>query len=79
MLTCSGEIRSSRDSNDPADFDVVVNASPLGLQPGDPLPCDVSRMAPHAALVDFLMKNQPRRPWCTPRVHAVWWHTWAVK
>jgi shikimate dehydrogenase len=46
-------------SNDPAGFDVVVNASPLGLNAADPLPCDVSRMAPHAALVDILMKNQP--------------------
>ena len=49
----------SVDSNDPAGFDVVVNASPLGLNATDPLPCDVSRMAPHAALVDILMKNQP--------------------
>ena len=49
----------SVDSNDPAGFDVVVNASPLGLYATDPLPCDVSRMAPHAALVDILMKNQP--------------------
>lgn len=49
----------SADSNDPAGFDVVVNASPLGLYASDPMPCDVSRMAPHAALVDILMKNQP--------------------
>jgi shikimate dehydrogenase len=47
------------DSSDPAGFDVVVNASPLGLYATDPLPCDVARMAPHAALVDILMKNQP--------------------
>ena len=37
----------------------------LGLQAGDPLPCDVARMEPHAALVDILMKNQP-----TPVVQA---------
>jgi shikimate dehydrogenase len=53
-------------SNDPAGFDLVIHASPLGLQPGDPLPFDVSRLAPHAALVDILMKNQP-----TPLVRAV--------
>lgn len=53
------------DNNDPAGFDLVVNASPLGLYPFDPLPCDVSRMAPGAALVDILMKNQP-----TPVVRA---------
>ena len=53
------------DSNDPAGYDLVINASPLGLEAGDPAPCDVARMAPHAALVDILMKNQP-----TPLVRA---------
>ena len=53
------------DSADPAGFDVVVNASPLGLKLTDPMPCDVARMEPHAALVDILMKNQP-----TPVVRA---------
>ena len=53
-------------SSDPSGFDVVVNASPLGLQAGDPLPCDVSRLSAHAAVVDILMKNQP-----TPLVQAV--------
>ena len=51
--------------NDPAGFEVVINVSPLGLQLSDPMPCDVSRMSPHAALVDTLMKNQP-----TPVVRA---------
>jgi shikimate dehydrogenase len=37
----------------------VINATPLGLKASDPMPCDVSRIAPHAALVDILMKNQP--------------------
>jgi shikimate dehydrogenase len=53
-------------SNDPWGYDVVVNASPLGLQSGDPLPCDVARLGPAAAVVDILMKNQP-----TPLVRAV--------
>lgn len=53
------------DSSDPAGYDLVINASPLGLEASDPLPCDVVRMAPHAALVDILMKNQP-----TPFVRA---------
>ncbi len=53
-------------SGDPSGFDVVINASPLGLQAGDPLPCDVSRLSAHAAVVDILMKNQP-----TPWVQAV--------
>ncbi|MES2191376.1 MAG: shikimate dehydrogenase [Pseudomonadota bacterium] len=53
-------------SSDPSGYDVVVNASPLGLNANDPLPCDVTRMARHAAVVDILMKNQP-----TPLVRAV--------
>lgn len=49
----------------PEGFDLVVNASPLGLKPDDPAPCDAARLAPHAAVVDILMKNQP-----TPLVRA---------
>ena len=53
------------DSNDPSGFDMVINASPLGLKAADPLPCDVARMDPHAVLMDILIKNQP-----TPVVRA---------
>lgn len=52
-------------SSDPVGFDLVVNASPLGLKNTDPLPLDVQRLAPHAALVDIVMKNYP-----TPVVRA---------
>ena len=52
-------------SSDPQGYDLVVNASPLGLKVSDPVPCDVARMEPHAALADILMKNQP-----TPVVRA---------
>lgn len=37
----------------------MVNSTPLGLQPDDPLPFDVARIAAGAAVVDILMKNQP--------------------
>lgn len=49
-------------SHDPAGFDLVINASPLGLSPDDALPCDVQRLAPHAAVMDIVMKNHPT-PW----------------
>ena len=45
-------------SADPAGFDLVVNATPLGLQPDDPLPFDVSRIDAGAAVVDILMKER---------------------
>jgi len=31
---------------DPTGFDFVANATPAGMQPGDPLPVDVTRLAP---------------------------------
>lgn len=52
-------------NNDPAGFDLVVNASPLGMHVTDPLPCDVARLHADAALVDIVMKNYP-----TPVVQA---------
>jgi len=52
-------------SADPSGFDLVINATQMGLQPGDPMPCDVARMAPHAALFDILLRGQP-----TPLVRA---------
>jgi shikimate dehydrogenase len=55
----------SVDSSDPAGYDLVINASQLGLEPGDPMACDVSRMEPHAALFDILLRGQP-----TPLVQA---------
>ncbi len=50
---------------DPAGYDLIVNATPLGLKPDDALPCDVARMAPHAAVFDILLRGQP-----TPLVRA---------
>jgi shikimate dehydrogenase len=46
------------DSNDPAGYDLVVNATPLGLKAGDALPFDVSRIDANAAVVDILMTRQ---------------------
>lgn len=46
-------------SADPQGHDLVVNATPLGLQPGDALAFDPQRLSPGAAVVDILMKNQP--------------------
>jgi len=37
-------IAVSTGSNDPAGMDLVVNATPMGMNEGDPLPLDVSRL-----------------------------------
>lgn len=49
----------SLSENDPRGFDLIINATPLGLKSVDPLPVDVGEIGQHAAVVDILMKNQP--------------------
>lgn len=45
-------------SNDPAGYDIVVNATPLGMDEGDPLPMDVARIAPEAYVGEVVMKQE---------------------
>lgn len=44
--------------NDPAGFDIVVNASPLGMNATDPLPMDVSRIDPATFVGEVVMKAE---------------------
>jgi shikimate dehydrogenase len=44
-------------SNDPAGHDIVVNATPMGMDDGDPLPVDVARIAPGAFVGEVVMKT----------------------
>jgi shikimate dehydrogenase len=44
--------------NDPRGKDVVVNATPLGMNPGDPLPVDVSRLEPRTFVGEVVMKSE---------------------
>lgn len=45
-------------SNDPAGWDVIVNATPLGMKAGDPLPFDVARIAPGTFVGEVVMKAE---------------------
>ena len=45
-------------SRDPAGYDVVVNATPLGMKDGDPLPVDVGRIAPGTFVGEVVMKEE---------------------
>jgi shikimate dehydrogenase len=45
-------------SNDPAGHDVVVNATPMGMNDGDPMPMDVARIAPEAFVGEVVMKTE---------------------
>ena len=44
-------------SNDPAGFDLIVNATPLGMKEGDPLPFDMARVAPTTFVGEVVMKE----------------------
>ena len=45
-------------SNDPAGHDLVVNATPMGMNEGDPLPMDVSRIAPATFVGEVVMRTE---------------------
>ncbi len=45
-------------SNDPIGLDLVVNATPLGMNEGDPLPINISRLEAHAFVGEVVMKNE---------------------
>jgi hypothetical protein len=46
---------------DPAGHDVVINATPLGMRPGDPLPVTVSRLAPGSLVCDIVTRPPQTR------------------
>lgn len=53
-------------SKDPEGFDIVVNATPLGMKSGDPLPFDVGRIAASTFVGEVVMKQE-----LTPFLEAV--------
>ena len=52
------EIEVASGSKDPAGYDVVVNATPLGMKPGDPLPMDIDRISPQTFVGEVVMKQE---------------------
>jgi shikimate dehydrogenase len=52
------EIEVVTGSNDPAGHDLVVNATPMGMNEGDPLPMDVSRLSPQTFVGEVVMKTE---------------------
>lgn len=52
-------------SRDPAGFDIVVNATPLGMNADDPLPLDVTRLESSTFVGEVVMKQE-----ITPLLHA---------
>ncbi|MDQ0321675.1 shikimate dehydrogenase [Pararhizobium capsulatum DSM 1112] len=53
-------------STDPSGFDIVVNATPLGMRRGDPLPIDAERISPSTFVGEVVMTEE-----ITPFLKAV--------
>ena len=52
------QIRVHTGSNDPDGHDLVVNATPMGMNEGDPLPVDVSSLAPETFVGEVVMRTE---------------------
>jgi len=52
------DLRITTGSKDPAGYDIVVNATPLGMKDDDPLPMDVERIAPGTFVGEVVMKQE---------------------
>ena len=50
-------LKVSTGSNDPAGFDLVVNATPLGMNEGDPMPVDVQRLDTKSFVGEVVMRQ----------------------
>ena len=50
------EVRTG--SSDPTDHDLVVNATPMGMNESDPLPLDVSRLSPDTFVGEVVMRTE---------------------
>ena len=51
-------LRVDTGGRDPAGFDLVVNATPLGMEPGDALPVDVNRLQPQTFVGEVVMRER---------------------
>lgn len=52
------KLQVSTMSNDPAGHDLVVNATPMGMNEGDPMPMDIARIAPTTFVGEVVMKTE---------------------
>jgi shikimate dehydrogenase len=52
------DLQVSTGSKDPQGYDLVVNATPLGMNDDDPLPMDVDRISPETFVGEVVMKQQ---------------------
>lgn len=52
------ELEVTTGSKDPTGYDVVVNATPIGMKENDPLPFDIDRISPSTFVGEVVMKSE---------------------
>ena len=52
------QVQVQTGSRDPAGYDLVVNATPLGMNEGDPMPFDVQRLSSTTFVGEVVMKRE---------------------
>jgi shikimate dehydrogenase len=52
------QLQATPGSNDPSGFDLVVNATPLGMNEGDALPFDVAKLSASTFVGEVVMKSE---------------------
>ncbi len=50
-------LRAASTSPDPSGYDLVVNATPLGMKTSDPLPFDTDKLTPHTFVGEVVMSQ----------------------
>jgi shikimate dehydrogenase len=58
LVAAYPDLEIATGSRDPAGYDIVVNATPLGMNDDDPLPVDVERIAPTTFVGEVVMKQE---------------------
>jgi shikimate 5-dehydrogenase len=58
LLAHYPDLAARTGSQDPAGHDIVVNATPLGMNRGDPLPIDVERISPSSFVGEVVLSEE---------------------
>lgn len=58
LRTYYPKIRAESGSDDPAGYDLVVNATPLGMNPGDPMPIAIDRLDEKTFVGEVVLKDE---------------------
>jgi len=58
LVAAYPDLQIATGSKDPDGYDIVVNATPLGMKDDDPLPMDVDRIAPTTFVGEVVMKQE---------------------